>query len=204
MLLLKLHCRFLTEEDYNESIAPLLKKYPNDLKNLKITLEDFQEAGSLVASRAFFVDDEHGDLKAGNHILFEVSKIFYSVTLITVIFFHVPGQAMVPLADIFNHKASIVALSDEYGIEGHGGDESSMSEEDCDADEEEKSAEENGAKIATTLDSENPNNETQHSFSAATKCKPLDDDKVMPKSLGISAKPAVHGGYVQSFYISWI
>ncbi len=47
-------------------------------------------------------------------------------------------MSLVPLADIFNHKAAIVQLSDEYAIEPicfEGGDESA-SEDDTDDDEE--------------------------------------------------------------------
>ena len=35
---------------------------------------------------------------------------------------HLTGYSLVPLADIFNHKAAVVALTDEYAIEGGGGD----------------------------------------------------------------------------------
>ena len=43
------------------------------------------------------------------------------------------GMSLVPLADIFNHKAAIVQLSDEYAIEPicfEGGDESSGSSDE--------------------------------------------------------------------------
>lgn len=48
-------------------------------------------------------------------------------------FYSLQGEAMVPLADIFSHKASVEAVSDEYGIEEYASDGSahgsSMSEE---------------------------------------------------------------------------
>lgn len=51
---------------------------------------------------------------------------------------HLAGDAMVPLADVFNHKASVVALSDQYAVyEGEEGEDSS-DDSDSDADEEEE------------------------------------------------------------------
>eukprot|EP00890_Picochlorum_soloecismus_P005116 jgi/Picsp_1/5605/NSC_02964-R1_set domain-containing protein len=84
-------------EDYDTHVIPLLQKYPDALgRSMKDTsLSSFIQAASLVASRAFAVDEEHGD-------------------------------GMVPLADVFNHKASVVQLSADYGI--HGVSSSSSSE----------------------------------------------------------------------------
>eukprot|EP00889_Picochlorum_renovo_P005944 jgi/Picre1/32974/NNA_008301.t1 len=76
------------EEDYEQHVVPLMEKYPEAFRNVSDTsLEAFKNAASLVASRAFAVDEEHGD-------------------------------GMVPLADVFNHKVSIVKLSDDYAIHG--------------------------------------------------------------------------------------
>ncbi len=76
------------EEDYEQHVVPLLEKYPDTFRIVSDTsVEAFKNAASLVASRAFAVDEEHGD-------------------------------GMVPLADVFNHKVSIVKLSDEYAIHG--------------------------------------------------------------------------------------
>ncbi|KAI9592288.1 hypothetical protein BDF19DRAFT_451925 [Syncephalis fuscata] len=62
------------EHDYRTQVAPLVTKYPDLLKAEDYTLDQFIRVSSVVASRAFFVDDYHGD-------------------------------AMVPLADIFNHRS---------------------------------------------------------------------------------------------------
>jgi len=84
-------------EDYDTHVKPLLQKYPEALGSMKDTsLSSFTQAASLVASRAFAVDEDHGD-------------------------------GMVPLADVFNHKASVVQLSEDYGI--HGASSSSGSED---------------------------------------------------------------------------
>ena len=75
-------------DDYVAHVVPLLKKYPDVFSQMSDTnVESFLEAASLVASRAFGVDDVHGD-------------------------------GMVPLADVFNHKVSVVELSEEYTIHG--------------------------------------------------------------------------------------
>lgn len=98
------------EEDYEQHVVPLMQKYPEAFKNVSDTsLEAFKNAASLVASRAFAVDEEHGD-------------------------------GMVPLADVFNHKVSIVKLSDDYAIHGaedtssdssyHSGEEEGGGEEE--------------------------------------------------------------------------
>lgn len=48
-------------EDWSESIAPLLDKYPRRLSPREaFSLERFGVAASYVASRAFGVDDYHG------------------------------------------------------------------------------------------------------------------------------------------------
>jgi hypothetical protein len=89
-------------EDYDTHVTPLLQKYPDALGSMKDTsLSSFMQAASLVASRAFAVDEEHGD-------------------------------GMVPLADVFNHKASVVQLSADYGI--HGVSSSSSEDSDTSAD----------------------------------------------------------------------
>ncbi|RKP23724.1 hypothetical protein SYNPS1DRAFT_30521 [Syncephalis pseudoplumigaleata] len=62
------------KHDYDTQVVPLLKQAPDLFANEQAyTFEQFMRVSSLVASRAFFVDDYH-------------------------------GEAMVPLADIFNHK----------------------------------------------------------------------------------------------------
>lgn len=54
MLSIKLPARDVTEENYIALFVPLFKEYGNGLGGLKVTHEDFREAGSLVASQAFF------------------------------------------------------------------------------------------------------------------------------------------------------
>ena len=82
-------------DDFNVHVLPLLEKYPDRFAAMKDKgVEDFLESASLVASRAFAVDEMHGD-------------------------------GMMPLADVFNHKVSLVRLSDEYQINGAEDDTSS-------------------------------------------------------------------------------
>ncbi|KAL4428484.1 hypothetical protein ABPG75_002573 [Micractinium tetrahymenae] len=97
-------------EDFEEHVLPLLPKHPGRLNKEFITLENFHIAASFVASRAFGVDEWHGD-------------------------------AMVPLADIFNHKASVVDLGEGYEV--HGADDSS-DDENGSSDGEDGSLEDDG------------------------------------------------------------
>lgn len=84
-------------DDYEQHVAPLLEKYTEIFGRMSDTsVQSFMEAASLVASRAFAVDEDHGD-------------------------------GMVPLADVFNHKVSMVKLTKEYRI--HGSEETSDEEE---------------------------------------------------------------------------
>ncbi|PSC69948.1 SET domain-containing [Micractinium conductrix] len=85
--------RAAAAEDFEDHVLPLLQKYPGRLRDDFITLGNFHVAASFVASRAFGVDEWHGD-------------------------------AMVPLADIFNHKASVVELGEGYEVHGAGTDSS--------------------------------------------------------------------------------
>ncbi|KAL4439191.1 hypothetical protein ABPG77_004093 [Micractinium sp. CCAP 211/92] len=94
-------------EDFREHVLPLLAKHPGRLVDEFVTLEHFHVAASYVASRAFGVDEWHGD-------------------------------AMVPLADIFNHKASVVELGEGYEV--HGADASSDDSEQGEAEEDERDA----------------------------------------------------------------
>ncbi|KAG2434596.1 hypothetical protein HXX76_007491 [Chlamydomonas incerta] len=72
--------------DFAAHVEPLLGRYPGRLGRLAggWHLEAFMHAASWVASRAFYVDDTHGD-------------------------------ALVPLADVFNHKAARVDLGEDSG-----------------------------------------------------------------------------------------
>mmetsp|Transcript_31520 Transcript_31520/g.89489 ORF Transcript_31520/g.89489 Transcript_31520/m.89489 type:complete len:98 (+) Transcript_31520:504-797(+) len=54
-----LYPRELAKADYDEHIAPLLVKHHDKLPK-SMTLDAFHRAASLVASRAFGVDDWHG------------------------------------------------------------------------------------------------------------------------------------------------
>eukprot|EP00210_Caulerpa_lentillifera_P005737 g5485.t1 len=69
------------ENDYKETVKPLLEKYPQQFLEGSLTVEDFKNAASLVFSRDFYVDSEI-------------------------------GRALVPFADIFNHKCCVVADKD--------------------------------------------------------------------------------------------
>lgn len=92
--------------DYTHHAVPLMQRHRDIFRNMSDTsVESFMKAASLVASRAFGVDDIHGD-------------------------------GMVPLADVFNHKVSVVQLSEEYAI--HGAESSSS---DSDAHEDVESSE---------------------------------------------------------------
>ncbi|KAG2499786.1 hypothetical protein HYH03_002083 [Edaphochlamys debaryana] len=75
--------------DFAAHLAPLLQRYPARLGPLREgwTLDAFMRAASWVASRAFYVDEAHGD-------------------------------ALVPLADVFNHKAARVDLRGGGWAEG--------------------------------------------------------------------------------------
>jgi len=55
---------------------------------------------------------------------------------------------MVPLADIFNHKAAIVQLSDEYAIEPACFDEGDTDEEASEEDEPEGSGKREGPPLS--------------------------------------------------------
>ncbi|KAI9230137.1 MAG: hypothetical protein DHS80DRAFT_29083 [Piptocephalis tieghemiana] len=61
------------QEDYTTVVQPLIQAYPSTFPAPHFTLEVYREVSSVVASRAFQVDNYHED-------------------------------AMVPLADVFNHK----------------------------------------------------------------------------------------------------
>jgi SET domain-containing protein 6 len=87
------------EEDYRLHVVPLLRRYRSDgrLRPGGMTLAHYRAAASLVGSRAFGVDDYH-------------------------------GQAMVPLADAFNHKVvSLDNVAECYAVHGAGKPSSSSS-----------------------------------------------------------------------------
>ncbi|CAG9461278.1 unnamed protein product [Pedinophyceae sp. YPF-701] len=90
----------VTERDYEEQCVPAMRRHKKVWRGAEdwVTLEEFRRAASLVSSRAFYIDDEH-------------------------------GNAMVPVADIFNHKASVVAMGDDWKLwsPGRGSADSSDS-----------------------------------------------------------------------------
>lgn len=53
-------CREAAQEDFEEDILPLLARHPGRLRPEALTLDNFHVAASLVASRAFGVDEWHG------------------------------------------------------------------------------------------------------------------------------------------------
>ncbi|KAK9762634.1 hypothetical protein K7432_011450 [Basidiobolus ranarum] len=63
------------KDDYENLVMPILEKYPTLFPKDIFTFENFLNASTVVASRAFQVDDYHGD-------------------------------ALLPLADLFNHKTA--------------------------------------------------------------------------------------------------
>lgn len=96
-------------EDFESHVAPIPNKYPGRFIGNFVTFHNFMNAASLVASRAFGIDEFH-------------------------------GESMVPLADIFNHKCSVVELSDEYAVVeeeamSQGTQFSNSSEENCSSDD---------------------------------------------------------------------
>ena len=98
------------EEDYEDHVVGLIEAYGEvfgEMDEAGMGLEAFREAASLVASRAFGVDAEHGD-------------------------------GMVPLADTFNHKVSVVALNEEYGIHGAADSDGSDSDREDWTEDDEK------------------------------------------------------------------
>eukprot|EP00803_Ostreobium_quekettii_P011645 evm.model.scf_1036.4 EVM.evm.TU.scf_1036.4 scf_1036:33587-35801(+) len=109
----------LTRDDY-ESVVPFISQHPDRFSNLTMDLKAFREAASLVASRAFIIDKEHGD-------------------------------AMVPLADLFNHKAAILHFSSEYIVEGQSSDDE---DSDGDGSNGEAAAECNGMFLPTRTPSQ--------------------------------------------------
>ena len=120
------------KEDFETLVAPLVAQYPDAIRAEYWTLENFHFAASLVASRAFGIDDDHGD-------------------------------GMVPLADVFNHKVSVVDLASEYAVHGASSSSGSSSDDDDDDEEEEseeeeeveeESEEENKEDAATTTKTE--------------------------------------------------
>lgn len=125
---LRLACREAAGEDVEEHILPLLDKYPGRLRPDYITLPNFHAAASLVASRAFGVDEWHGEtsgccsegaaacLRHGQPWL-STGRLYGSMppaaptSCSGLSLPMAAGDAMVPLADIFNHKASVVELA---------------------------------------------------------------------------------------------
>lgn len=98
-------------DDYTHHVIPLMETYRDVFGKMSDTsVESFVKTASLVASRAFGVDGNHGD-------------------------------GMVPLADVFNHKVSVVELTEEYTIHGA---ESSSSDTIDGHDEEENIQQKNG------------------------------------------------------------
>lgn len=73
--------------DFTHLVKPFARKYKDRLRYEAWTFKNFQMAASLVASRAFGIDNSLGD-------------------------------GMVPLADAFNHKVSVVELAPQYVING--------------------------------------------------------------------------------------
>uniref|UniRef100_A0A1D2ADH4 SET domain-containing protein n=2 Tax=Auxenochlorella protothecoides TaxID=3075 RepID=A0A1D2ADH4_AUXPR len=139
----------------------------------------FQAAASLVASRAFKVDDAVGD-------------------------------AMVPLADVFNHKASVVALSDQYAVYEGGEGEDSSDDSDSDADEEEvqegedtedAEGDEEGAASGSEAASESlgsseasgSGGEGSGSPGASPGAGTMLTSQLMPPSFLADAEPELHG-----------
>ena len=165
-------------------MAPLAGRYPGRLRPEALTLENFNIAASLVASRAFGVDEWHGE---GGSAAPRTLHCNADGTAAACLAAWLPGRrapapwlppaagprgrqpsdaalptpphrsarpqpracpaaprtgdAMVPLADIFNHKASVVELGPEYAV--HGAD-SSGSDDDDEEEEEEGEEEEQG------------------------------------------------------------
>lgn len=114
------------EDDYVQFIKPMVKKHlkklPMDASRWRF--EDFKIAASWVASRAFFVDDYH-------------------------------GQSLVPVADVFNHKSSIVRLKEGYQVaelamdeneEGVGEGDEEGEEEGDDEEQEDNDGHEAGSE----------------------------------------------------------
>ncbi|GAX79268.1 hypothetical protein CEUSTIGMA_g6708.t1 [Chlamydomonas eustigma] len=100
-----------TREDFEAHVMKLASKL-RVLKSLW-TLERFQWAATLVASRAFYVDEFH-------------------------------GMSMVPLADLFNHKAAVVRLSDAYEIAEQADEKSDEEEDEGSSNVDEEGEEEEG------------------------------------------------------------
>ena len=90
-------------------MAPLAAEYPQRVNAPLWTFENFRAASTLMSSRAFFVDEHH-------------------------------GEAMVPVADAFNHKAAIVALGGYDAAE----EDSDGSEEEIEGGDEDEEEEEEG------------------------------------------------------------
>lgn len=61
VLLCRPACRENMAEDFETHVLPLLERYPGRLRREGITLENFHVAASYVASRAFGIDDYHGE-----------------------------------------------------------------------------------------------------------------------------------------------
>ncbi len=49
------------QEDFETHVLPLLERYPGRFTTDYITLGNFKVAASFVASRAFTIDDYHGE-----------------------------------------------------------------------------------------------------------------------------------------------
>jgi len=92
----------LMKEDWETHVEGLPAAYPSRLLPESFTFDAMQRAASLVASRAFGIDDYH-------------------------------GTGMVPLADAFNHKASVVELASGYAVHTLGEDGARSEEESEDA-----------------------------------------------------------------------
>lgn len=51
------------EEDFDEIVKPFIEKFSDVFENHKLTLKDFKNAASIVSSRDFYVDSEHGNVR---------------------------------------------------------------------------------------------------------------------------------------------
>lgn len=122
-------------DDYDRHVRPFVKKHLRGQSAViaRCGLDEFRIAASLVASRAFHVDPEHGD-------------------------------AMVPFADIFNHRSAVIMLGSgvviegyrdpDEGPEGGGDDDSDGQDEEGDEGDEEALAAVDGAAELDDEDSD--------------------------------------------------
>ena len=66
------------DEDFQQHVAPWAAQFPERLRLEAFNLESFRNAASWIASRAFGVDDYHGESRLSHRDTPDLSHLKYS------------------------------------------------------------------------------------------------------------------------------